>query len=102
MNARSLSLLFVCAVSACSSSSGSSPAGNAGDAGGSTTTLAPPPAGGGIPLKMETTIAGSTEDERCQFVQVTDDLWINSEQIRYTPGSHHFILWHTPYKSIPT
>jgi hypothetical protein len=51
---------------------------------------------------METTIAASTEDERCKFVQTTEDLWVNSEQIRYTPGSHHFLLYHTPYTSIPT
>ena len=64
--------------------------------------LAPPAAGQGIQLKMETTIAASSEDERCQFVQTTEDLWINSEAIRYTPGSHHFILWRTSYQNIPT
>jgi hypothetical protein len=51
---------------------------------------------------METTIAASTEDERCKFVQTTEDLWVNSEEIRYTPGSHHFLLYRTPYTSIPT
>lgn len=51
---------------------------------------------------METTIAASAEDERCKFVQTTEDLWVNSEEIRYTPGSHHFLLYHTPYTSIPT
>jgi len=29
-------------------------------------------------------------------------MWINHEEVRYTPGSHHFILWSTPYTSIPT
>jgi hypothetical protein len=63
--------------------------------------LAPPAAGQGIQLKMETTIAAGTEDERCQFVTTTEDMWINAETVRYTPGSHHFILWHTPYANIP-
>jgi hypothetical protein len=98
----SLACAFAClALSACSSSSGSAPA-QTGDDGGSSSTLAPPPSGQGIQLKMATTIAGSAEDERCQFVQVTQDLWVHQEDIRYTPGSHHFILWHTPYASIPT
>jgi hypothetical protein len=51
---------------------------------------------------MQTTIAASTEDERCKFVQTTEDMWVNHEDVRYTPGSHHFILWNTPYTSIPT
>jgi len=93
------------ATSACSSSSSpSSPSGATGsDAGsGSGPMLAAPPAGKGIQLKMETTIAGSSEDERCQFVTVSDDLWVNNEDIEYTPGSHHFILWHTSYTTVPT
>src|SRR5208282_5028527 len=93
---------LVAALAGCSSSSGSSPAQSGGGDGGegdsgSSTVLAPPPSGQGIQLKMQTTIAGSTEDERCQFVQTTEDLWVNSEVIHYTPGSHHFILWGTPY-----
>jgi len=64
--------------------------------------LAPPASGQGIQLKMSTTIGASTEDERCQFVQATDEMWVNQQEIRYTPGSHHFILWQTPYTSIPT
>jgi hypothetical protein len=51
---------------------------------------------------MQTTIDAHTEDERCQFVTTTDDLWVHQEAIRYTPGSHHFILWNTTYTSIPT
>ena len=75
-----VSLSLVVACSSASSSSGSSPSSgaDAGDDGG--TSLAPPAAGHGIQLTMETTIAGSTEDERCKFVQTTEDLWVNSEQ----------------------
>ena len=94
-------------LAGCSSSSGSSPAQSSGGDGGtgdsgSSTVLAPPPAGRASSSTMQTTIAGSTEDERCKFVQTTEDLWVNSEDIRYTPGSHHFLLWNTPYTSIPT
>lgn len=88
-------------LSACSSSS-SPPASGGTEPDAGATTLAPPPSGQGIQLEMQTTIAGSAEDERCKFVQVKDDLWINDEVIRYTPGSHHFLIWSTTYTSIPT
>lgn len=100
------SLLAACSSSSSSSSQGASstPTGDAGEDGGSSsgTSLPPPAPGHGIQLTMETTIAASTEDERCKFVQTTEDMWVNSEEIRYTPGSHHFLLYHTPYTSIPT
>ena len=51
---------------------------------------------------MQTTIAAGSEDERCKFVTATEDLWVHQEDVRYTPGSHHFILWNTTYTSIPT
>jgi len=105
------SLLLSSSLAACSSSPSSSqgsPSTPAADGGGddggtsSGTSLAPPAPGHGIQLTMETTIAASTEDERCKFVQTTEDLWVNSEEIRYTPGSHHFLIYNTPYTSIPT
>jgi hypothetical protein len=96
MTIRSIVPIIACSiVAACSSSS--SPGG-----GSSSSVLPPPAAGQGIQLELSTTIAASTEDERCQFVQTTDDMWVNQQVIRYTPGSHHFILWRTPYTSIPT
>ncbi len=104
------SLLLSSLLAACSSASSSSrgasstTAGDGGEEGGTSsgTSLTPPAPGHGIQLTMETTIAASAEDERCKFVQTTEDLWVNSEEIRYTPGSHHFLLYHTPYTSIPT
>jgi hypothetical protein len=107
MTTRPLSILIASVVVAgCSSSSSSPPASSAsadgGAEGGTTVMLAPPPAGQGIQYEMSTTIAASTEDERCKFVQTTEDMWVNHEQVVYTPGSHHFILWNTPYTSIPT
>lgn len=94
---RSLLPLVACSIVAACSSSSSAPSGGSGG-----TMLDPPASGQGIQLKMSTSIAASTEDERCQFVQTTDDMWVNQQVIRYTPGSHHFILWRTPYTSIPT
>ena len=110
MTMRPLSLFLPCLmVAACSSGSSPSQEGPAdsgaqGEASddGSGPMLAPPAAGQGVQYAMTTTIAASTEDERCQFVQTTKDLWVNHEDVRYTPGSHHFILWNTPYTSIPT
>jgi hypothetical protein len=83
-------------LAGCSSSSHSGVATDAGS------WLAPPPAGQGVQFKMETTLAASSEDERCKFVTTTDDLWVHQEAVQYTPGSHHFILWSTTYSSIPT
>jgi hypothetical protein len=80
------------ALAACSSPSG------AGDTG----ALAPPPPGQGVQFEMQTTLAAGEEDERCKFVTTTEDLWVHQEAVRYTPGSHHFILWSTTYPSIPT
>lgn len=51
---------------------------------------------------MQTNIDAHAEDERCKFVITTEDLWVHQEEVRYTPASHHFILWSTTYTSIPT
>jgi len=110
---RLFALLPCLVLAACSSSSGGAAAGGGtdsgappGDDGGadgsSSTLLAPPAAGQGVQFTMQAAIAASSEDEQCKFVQTTEDLWVNHEEVRYTPGSHHFILWSTPYASIPT
>jgi hypothetical protein len=79
---------------ACSSSPGS---------GQGSTLLEPPSVSQGIQYKMNTTIDSSQEDERCKFVTVPSaGLWVNREEVRYSGGSHHFILWKTSYTSIPT
>ncbi len=113
MNDLRLSILPVAAVGAAlvlagCSSSGASPTGAGGGTGGGSTggsggsSLAPPPAGQGVQFEMQTTIAAGSEDERCKFVTADEDLWVHQEQVLYTPGSHHFILWNTTYTSIPT
>ena len=110
---RLFALLPCLVLAACSSSSGGAAPGGGNDSGappgddggtdGSSSTLpAPPPAGQGVQYTMQGAIAASSEDEQCKFVQTTEDMWVNHEEVRYTPGSHHFILWNTSYTSIPT
>lgn len=65
--------------------------------------LAPPPAGQGVQYKMVTQLDAGVEAEHCMFVQAPPEgLFINRDQVRYTTGSHHFLLYETAYTSIPT
>jgi hypothetical protein len=65
--------------------------------------LDPPPPGQGVQLLMASPIAAGQEIERCKFVQAPPEgLNINHQKIIYTPGSHHVLLFLTPYTSIPT
>lgn len=65
--------------------------------------LAPPPDGQGMQFRMQATLAPGQETERCQFfVAPPGGLNINHDEVRYTPGSHHVLLYLTPYKSVPT
>jgi hypothetical protein len=36
------------------------------------------------------------------FVVPPEGLYVNREEVRYTPGSHHVLIYKTPYTSIPT
>ena len=86
-------------VAACSSSS-DAPA-DAPPSG--ETALAAPPAGQGLQFRMTTTLAPSFETERCQMFQVgPDGLAFDHSEVRYTPGSHHVLLYETAYTSFPT
>jgi hypothetical protein len=65
--------------------------------------LAPPAEGTGIQLKMVTSIEPGLETERCQFfVAPEEGLYVNRETVRFTAGSHHVLVYTTPYKVIPT
>ncbi len=65
--------------------------------------LEPPPAGEGVQIKMTSTIEAHFETERCMFYRVPDEgLAVNREEVRYTKGSHHVLLFQTPYTDIPT
>jgi hypothetical protein len=54
-----------------------------------------------IHLEMTTTIAPGTEVEHCKFVTVPDS-WVSRDEIDFSSGSHHVLLYQTPYTAIPT
>jgi hypothetical protein len=66
--------------------------------------LEPPPPGQGVQFKMKTSLEAGVEAEHCQFVRAPADgkLWVNRDEVRYGAGSHHFLLYSTPYTEIPT
>jgi hypothetical protein len=64
--------------------------------------LQPPPAGQGIQYSMQSTLDPGQEIERCKlFVVPPDGLNIYKEQIRYSAGSHHILLYATGYAGFP-
>ena len=68
-----------------------------------TEDLTPPPAGQGVQLQMVSMLNAGVETERCKFFKVPAEGWyVNKQDIRYTPGSHHVLLFVTPYTEIPT
>ncbi|WP_437294535.1 hypothetical protein [Sorangium sp. So ce426] len=65
--------------------------------------LAPPAEGTGVQYRMVSTLEPGQEIERCQlFVAPPEGLNVNRELVRYSGGSHHVLLYATPYTSIPT
>jgi hypothetical protein len=65
--------------------------------------LPPPPAGQGVQIVMKSTIDAGFETERCMFYRVpADGLYVNREEVRYTPGSHHVLVFKTSYTDVPT
>jgi hypothetical protein len=71
--------------------------------GSSTQDLTPPAVGQGTQLRMVSVLDKGVETERCKFFQVPPEGWyVNRQDIRYTPGSHHVLLFMTTYTAIPT
>lgn len=65
--------------------------------------LAPPAAGAGVQFRMTSTIEPGQEIERCKLVVAPPEgLAIQRDEVRFTAGSHHVLLYKTPYKEIPT
>lgn len=65
--------------------------------------LAPPAAGTGVQFKIVSSIDPGMETERCQFFKApAEGLYINREEVRFTQGSHHVLLYKTSYADIPT
>jgi hypothetical protein len=65
--------------------------------------LAPPKQGRGIQITMDTALEPGVEVERCRFVRTGDaPLIVNHDEVRFTAGSHHVLLFLTSYDQIPT
>jgi len=99
-----LTLLSALSLLACSSDPATG-TDTTGGAGGSPTTdlLAPPAAADGVQYRMVTTIESGQEIERCQlFVAPKEGFFVRKDEVRFTAGSHHVLLYRTPYTSLPT
>lgn len=67
------------------------------------TLLAPPAPGEGVQYRMTSVVEPGQEIERCQlFVAPPEGLNIQRDEVRYTGGSHHVLLYTTNYTEIPT
>ncbi|WP_437731806.1 hypothetical protein [Sorangium sp. So ce1335] len=91
-----IALLGAVALFGCSSSEA-----GPGEPGG--VVLEPPAQGTGVQYRMTSTIAPAQEIERCQlFVAPPEGLNVNKEEVRFSGGSHHVLLYATPYTEMPT
>jgi hypothetical protein len=54
-----------------------------------------------LELTMTATIPATSEVEYCQFVTVPET-WVTRDAVEFTPGSHHVLVYQTPYPAIPT
>lgn len=65
--------------------------------------LPPPPDGQGVQFQMTHTIPAGVEGEWCRFVQApAAELLVYRDEVRFSAGSHHFLLYETAYDTIPT
>jgi Copper type II ascorbate-dependent monooxygenase, C-terminal domain len=63
----------------------------------------PPTETGHVEYQLTTTLPAGVEAEHCKFVTgPPEGMLINRDRVAYTAGSHHFLLYMTPYESIPT
>src|SRR5690242_9139702 len=54
-----------------------------------------------LELSMQATIPAGTELEYCKFVELPNT-YVTHDTIEFTAGSHHVLVFQTPYDSIPT
>ncbi|EYF06367.1 monooxygenase [Chondromyces apiculatus] len=65
--------------------------------------LAPPAEGQGAQFRMISRLDPGMEAEHCQFMQAPPEgMHVNRDEVRYTSGSHHVLLYATSYTEIPT
>ena len=90
-----IALLGAQALTGCSSDEPRTPAPQDGP-------LEPPASGLGIQYRMTSTIGAGQEVERCKlFVAPPEGLLVQREEVRFSPGSHHVVLYKTSYTEIP-
>ncbi len=82
-------------TAACSDSSSNEP--------GDTADVLLEPPERGVQYEIVTRIEPGAEVEHCKFVQVGDeDLFVNRDEIRFSTGSHHVLVFRTTLAEIPT
>lgn len=54
-----------------------------------------------LELRMQATIPAATEAEFCKFVELPD-AWVTRDEVEFTTGSHHVLVYQTAYTTIPT
>lgn len=74
----------------CSDAGVSAPGGSGGDG-----ALPPPAAGQGVQLSMAARIEPGQEIEYCQYLVIDEDVDVGQFEHRYSPGSHHLLLYLT-------
>ena len=56
-----------------------------------------------VSFDMTTSLPAGTEAEHCKFVEApAEGMLVNRDEIRFSEGSHHFLLYRTPYEAVPT
>jgi hypothetical protein len=63
--------------------------------------LQPPAPGTGFQVSLKTKIGPGEEHEYCKFYKVPES-WAVRDQVKFSPGSHHVLLYATNYADIPT
>jgi hypothetical protein len=90
-----IALFSFLTIAACSSETAGPPAKN-------DELLAPPAPGTGVQFRMTSTVAPGQEIERCKLVKVPPEgLFVTRDELRFSQGSHHVLLYRTPYTEIP-
>lgn len=54
-----------------------------------------------LKLTMSATLGVGEEKEHCKFVKIPET-WVTKDHVDFRYGSHHMLLWQTPYTEIPT
>jgi Copper type II ascorbate-dependent monooxygenase, C-terminal domain len=97
-----LTLLSALTLLNCSSNPATEGSGGSGGT-AAVDLLAPPAADEGVQYRMISTIESGQEIERCQlFVAPKEGFFVRKDEVRFTAGSHHVLLYRTPYTQLPT